>query len=172
MRAQPAGRHLVRFGLLVALAALAVDQASKWVMILWVMNPPRVIPLTGFFNLVSAWNTGVSFSLFANGPGMTRWLLVALAVAIIGFMLAWLRKADHALLASGLGLVIGGAVGNVIDRFVHGAVKDFLDFYIGQWHWPAFNFADAFISVGVALIVLDSFRRREPAPLSEMRDQQ
>ncbi len=162
---------LTSLGWLVALLALVLDQASKWVMILWVMNPPTVIPVTGFFNLVSAWNTGVSFSLFADGPEMTRWVLVAVAVAIVAFMANWLRQADHRSLAIGLGLVIGGAVGNIIDRIVHGAVKDFLDFYIGQWHWPAFNLADTFISVGVALIVLDSFRRREPSGVADRQDQ-
>ncbi len=162
---------LAKLGWLVALLALLADQASKWVMIVWVMNPPTIIPVTSFFNLVSAWNTGVSFSLFAGGPDFTRWILVVVALGIVGFMANWLHKADQKALAIGLGLVIGGAIGNVIDRIVHGAVKDFLDFYVGGWHWPAFNLADSFISVGVALIVLDSFKRRDPDTAPTQQDQ-
>src|SRR3546814_6636075 len=99
--------------------------------------------------------------MFAHGAETTRWVLIAVALVIVAVMVVWLRRADRTLVAAALVLVIGGAVGNVVDRLRFGAVADFLDFHLMGYHWPAFNAADAGITVGVALLVLDSlFGRR------------
>ena len=87
--------------------------------------------------------------------GLAPWLLSGLALAVVIGLLFWLRRSEHAMMAIGLGLVIGGALGNVIDRVRYGAVVDFLDFHLAGWHWPAFNLADAGICVGAGLIVVD-----------------
>lgn len=148
-------RESFRFGLPIVAVILILDQASKWLM-LAVMTPPRVIEITGFFNLVLAWNTGVSFSAFAGGGDLGRWLLVAVALAISTFVLIWMGRTERRLLIAGFGAIVGGALGNVIDRVIHGAVVDFLDFHLAGWHWPAFNLADSAITLGVAAILADS----------------
>lgn len=156
--AQVAGRSgsLVRLGLATAAVWMVLDQLTKWLILDLVMQPPRVIEVTSFFNLVMAWNRGVSFSLFSHEAAVMPYLLSALALAIAGFLLAWLRRVDRPFPAVCLGLVIGGAIGNVIDRLRFGAVADFLDFHLWGYHYPAFNVADMGISVGVLLLVLDS----------------
>ena len=154
---------MLRLGLPIALFWFVVDQATKWWILNHVMDPPRVIPITGFFNLVLGRNTGVSFGLFGDAP---PWVLVAFALAIAAVMVVWMARAESRLTAIGLGLIIGGAMGNVLDRLRLGGVTDFLDFYIGQWHWPAFNMADVGIVCGVGLLLLDSFlpsKRAEPS---------
>jgi signal peptidase II len=155
-------RSLIRLGLAVAAIVMVLDQISKWWIITAVMQPPRVIEVTSFFNLVMAWNRGVSFSLFTHDAEFMPYVLVAVALGIVVFLLSWLRRADRAFLAFAIGVVIGGALGNVIDRLRFGAVADFLDFHVLGYHWPAFNVADTGISVGVALIVIDGlFGRHE-----------
>jgi signal peptidase II len=155
-------RSLIRLGLAVAAIVMVLDQISKWWIITAVMQPPRVIEVTSFFNLVMAWNRGVSFSLFTHDAEFMPYVLVAVALGIVVFLLSWLRRADRAFLAFAIGMVIGGALGNVIDRLRFGEVADFLDFHVLGYHWPAFNVADTGISVGVALIVIDGlFGRHE-----------
>ena len=139
---------LYRLPLLVAVPALLVDQISKWWILLGYMTPARVIEVTSFFNLVAAWNTGVSFSLFAGGPGWTRWVLIGVSVVIVAAVLWWIKRLPSRLERACAGLLIGGALGNVIDRLYFGAVFDFVDFHVAGWHWPAFNAADSFIVVG------------------------
>jgi signal peptidase II len=147
-------------GLLVAVVVVIADQASKLVMLANLEGPVEVTP---FFNLVRVWNTGVSFGLFGSaGPG-APWVLSGLALAVVVGLGVWLFRTDAKLVAAGLGLVIGGALGNVIDRVRFGAVFDFLDFHAFGVHWPAFNLADAAIVVGAALLLVDGLlleRRR------------
>ncbi|MBT4770382.1 MAG: signal peptidase II [Rhodospirillaceae bacterium] len=150
---------MTRFGLTLAAVVLLLDQVSKWWILEMVMQPPQIIPLLPFFNLVLVKNFGVSFGMFA-GLGAI-WPLVAIALVIMGGLTYWLRSVENRLLATGLGFVIGGAAGNVIDRFRYGAVIDFLDFHAAGWHWPAFNLADAAITVGAAIILLESFLAQE-----------
>ncbi len=149
-----AGRRRLGLGLVIAALILAADQASKWLILTVVMAPPRVIPVTDFFNLVLTWNRGISFSLLAGEAVWLPLALVALALVICGFLIVWMRRAENALIAAALGLVVGGALGNVVDRLRFGAVIDFLDLHVGGWHWPAFNLADSAISVGVAVILI------------------
>lgn len=146
-----------------AAVVLVLDQLSKWWVITRLMNPPRVIEITPFFNFVMWWNKGVTFGLFASAPGWGRWVMVVLALVIAVVLVIWLVKVNDKIPAFGIGLVIGGAVGNVIDRIRFGAVADFLDFHVGALHWPAFNLADATITIGVGLMLIDAFiERRKP----------
>ena len=147
---------MVWAGLIPALVVSVVDQASKWWIFLDVMNPPRVLEITPFFNVVLTFNRGVSFGLLASDSPWGQPLLIALALAISIFLILWLRKAESVLAARAIGLTLGGALGNVIDRFVHGGVVDFLDFSAFGMHWPAFNVADAAITCGVALLLFDA----------------
>lgn len=153
------------FGRGLALAALivAVDQATKWWIMEGVMMPPRVIPLTPFFNLVMTWNRGVSFGLFNNGSPYNALILPLIAIIISVLLGIWLARVQKPMVAYGLGSVIGGAVGNLIDRMRFGAVADFLDFHLWGYHWPAFNIADSAITIGVAILIADSlFGTAEP----------
>lgn len=148
--------RMVRLGLGTALVVLILDQVSKWYLLLSVMQPPQVIPVLPFFNIVSAWNRGISFGMFDSDSPYSSWILSGLALAIVAFLFNWLRKAECRHVSVAIGLIIGGAIGNVVDRGIHGAVFDFLDVFVGRHHWPAFNVADSAITVGAAILVLDS----------------
>ena len=160
-RATP--RSFTLLGLIVAAAVVALDQLSKWWILDRVMQPiPHVVEVTPFFNLVLVWNYGVSFGTFASGAAYMPYVLSAIAVVITVSLLFWLRQAERRLVALAIGLIIGGAAGNVVDRLRFGAVADFLDFHIDSWHFWAFNVADSGISVGVLLLLLDGlFAGRE-----------
>lgn len=158
-------RHSRAFlpGLAIAAAIVILDQLSKWYVVEVVMNPPRSIEVTPFFNLVMGWNRGVSFGLFNSGSAVTGWLLPVLAATIIVVLAVWLSRVDRLLLGAALGSIIGGAIGNVIDRLRFGAVADFLDVHAMGYHWPAFNLADTMITVGAVVLIFDSlFVRAEP----------
>jgi signal peptidase II len=146
---------MVRLGLTVALVLLGLDQLTKWAALYLLDLAARPIAVTPFFNLVMVWNRGVSFGMLDRLGAVAPWLLSGLALAVVIGLLFWLRRSENAMMAIGLGLVIGGALGNVIDRLRYGAVVDFLDFHLADWHWPAFNLADAGICVGAGLIVID-----------------
>lgn len=148
---------MTRTGLTAATLLLIVDQISKWIILTQAMSPPRVIEVTGFFNLVLAWNRGVSFSLFASDAAFMPYILSAIALLVTVGLFFWLRRQQNRLAALAIGLVMGGAVGNVIDRLRFGAVVDFLDFHLSGYHWPAFNLADSGITIGVILLLLESF---------------
>lgn len=145
-----------RFGIASIFLALCVDQGSKWLVLLFVMDPPRVIPLTSFFNLVLTWNSGISFGMFSNGGEWGVWIFSSLAIMIVALLFYWLFRAKTNKATIALGLIIGGALGNVADRFIHSAVMDFLDFYYLGFHWPAFNAADSFITIGATVLIVDS----------------
>jgi lipoprotein signal peptidase len=156
---------MARQGLIIALVVFIADQLSKYFM-LAVVNiderPP--ITLTPFLDIVMVWNRGVSFGMFAgNAPGQALFLIL-LAVVIVAFLVTWLARGPGWLASRGIGLVIGGALGNVADRMLHGAVADFFYFHLGPYYWPAFNVADAAICIGVALLCLDSMLSREKSP--------
>lgn len=154
---------MLRIGLLAASTILILDQLTKWFFRNVVLDGTRFIEVTSFFNIVEVWNRGVSFGLFASESSWTPILLSALAIAISLVLIVWLKKAETRLLALALGIVIGGAVGNVIDRVIWGHVYDFLDFHVAGYHWPAFNVADSAISIGVVLILIDGFIAKKPA---------
>jgi signal peptidase II len=162
-------------GLGLALLALVVaaDQLSKsWIVAFFDAGrsdgspalgvPQRVV--TPFFNLVLTWNRGMSFGLFNKDAAWNAALFSALAVVIVTALLIWLWRTESALVAAGIGLVAGGAIGNVIDRLRLGAVTDFLDFHWGDWHFATFNLADSGISLGVALLLIDALLNRREKP--------
>lgn len=136
-------------------ASAIVDQASKWAVAELLMQPPRVVEVTGFFNLVLIYNTGFSFGLFSGDAAWKPWLLSGLALAIVVALFVWLKRQPGPVLALAVGLVAGGALGNAIDRVRFGGVVDFLDFHLGDWHWYAFNLADTAVFMGAAILILD-----------------
>jgi signal peptidase II len=151
-------------GALAVVLTILLDQLSKWWILTIVMNPPKRIPLIEFFSLVLVYNRGVSFGIFNDAPDWARWALIVFAALIAAALLIWMRYAESRLLALALGFVAGGAIGNVIDRVYYGAVVDFLDFHVGAWHWPAFNVADSAITIGVALLIVDSLKSGSKTP--------
>ncbi len=141
----------------LSLLVVVLDQATK----LWVMatfDEYEVLTVWPVFNLTLVYNTGAAFSILSDAGGWQRWLFVGLAVIISLVMAAWLRqlRADERLTGYGLALIIGGAVGNLIDRLWLGKVVDFLQWHWEHWYWPAFNLADSAITVGVALLLIDA----------------
>jgi len=157
----PSGRGpLPWLGPLVFLAVLALDFVTKaWA--LAALTGQGRVPVTGFFNLVLVWNTGVSFGMFQSGGEAGRWALVALSLAISVILLLWLRREQSLVSRLAIWLILAGALGNVIDRIRFGAVVDFLDFHAFGYHWPAFNVADSAIVVGAVVLVADSLFGRE-----------
>ena len=152
--------HPFRLGLPVATVALALDQASKTAALMWLMDPPRVIPVTPFLNVTLSFNTGVTFGLGRSLGVEGAWLLAAFAGAVIAFLVRWLARSDGWAEAVGIGLVIGGALGNVADRLRQGAVTDWLDLHYAGWHWPTFNLADVAIVSGVTLLLFAPLLQR------------
>jgi signal peptidase II len=144
-------------GLATAAGVVVLDQLSKAAVLAFFAGRPFGArePITSFFNLVLTYNRGISFGLFNGGAGVSAVIFSVAAAAIVLVLIYWLSRAESPLLAVAIGLIIGGAVGNVIDRLRHGAVIDFLDFHIGSLHWPAFNLADSAICVGVAAMLLE-----------------
>ena len=119
------------------------------------------IPLTGFFNLVLTYNAGAAFSILSEASGWQRWFLSSIATgASILIIYLLYRHATNKMFCLALSLILGGALGNLWDRITLGHVVDFLDFYIGSYHWPAFNIADSAIFIGAALLIIDSFRQK------------
>ena len=167
-----------RLGLAIAALALLLDQLSKWWIRDVLMDPPQNIGVTAFFDIVFAWNRGIAFSLFRSDSPAAPWIMAAVALVIVIGLGIWLSRMVHRWPAVALGLVIGGAIGNVLDRIRFNAVFDFLWFHgeaypgfcraldgvgLGSFgcQWPAFNLADTGICVGVAMLVLDGLFRRE-----------
>lgn len=149
---------LLVMGFAVAAAIFVIDQVTKWVMlrVIDLDTVLRVEVLDPWFNFSMVWNRGVSFGLFQAGTWWQTGLLIAVSLVISGLLAAWMFRAERRLQALSFGMIIGGAVGNVIDRFLYGAVVDFLDFS-GLYFPFVFNVADAAISVGVGLLLLDTF---------------
>lgn len=155
-----AGFYKLRY-LFVSLAVLVADQWTKWLVEMDLPDHVTRPVVRGFLNLTHVRNTGVAFGLFA-AQGMTggSWLLTLLGLAALAAVgtYFWFTPSRDRMLLVALALVVGGAVGNLIDRVVAGAVTDFVDVYVGLHHWPAFNVADSAISVGIALMAFDSLR--------------
>jgi signal peptidase II len=146
----------IRKGLAISGAVLVLDQLTKWWIIFYVMRPPQVIEVAPFFNLVMGWNYGVSFGMLNSISEFSTWLLPFIVLAITAGLIKWLFRVDQLRQAIALGFIIGGAIGNLIDRIRFGAVADFLDFHAWGYHWPAFNVADSAITIGAIALILDS----------------
>jgi signal peptidase II len=158
-------------GLGVALAVIGLDQLSKYLVLQHfgeVGCVDRHEPVTAFFELVLTCNRGMSFGLLNRGGGISVPLFAVFAVAVVGLLVFWLSRVRTELLATAIGLIIGGAIGNVIDRFRLGGVVDFLYFHVSAWYWPAFNLADSAICIGVAMMLLEGLlSRRQPLEAKE-----
>jgi signal peptidase II len=154
-----------RLGALVALATLVLDQASKLYLLfanpLPLREPVRLAP---FLDLIVVWNRGISYGLLQQHTELGRWALVVLSIAAATGLSVWLRRAATPLLAIALGLIVGGAVGNAVDRIAYGAVFDFVHVHVGQFSWYVFNIADAAIVAGVIGLLYDSLvlEKRRP----------
>ena len=143
----------------VAIGIVLVDQLTK-ITVEQRFEFGDVLAVTGFFNLVLAYNKGAAFSFLATAAGLQQGFLITVALAASAFILYLLARHGHQrLFALALAMILGGAVGNVIDRIAYGHVIDFLDFHLGGWHWPAFNLADSAIVGGAALLIVDELRR-------------
>jgi signal peptidase II len=142
----------------LAVLSLGLDQASKLI-IDNVMQLYESRAVFAFFNLTYVHNTGAAFSFLSDAGGWQRWLFAGLAVGMSIVISVWLTrlKPNETFIAIALSLILGGAIGNLVDRLAYGYVIDFLDIYYGNWHWPAFNIADSAITVGVVLMLIDSF---------------
>lgn len=144
--------------MVVAAVVVVLDQASKWAIVEWIPLYDKV-PLNSFLNLTHQQNSGAAFSFLANAGGWQRWFFVMLATVVSAVIAVWIwriRLESQTVLSAGLALVLGGAVGNLIDRILLGHVTDFIQVWFGSWAFPSFNVADAGISVGAALLIIDA----------------
>lgn len=156
---------MLRLGLIVAAATLVLDQVVKLALIGFLSGQAGPVVMGPFLDLVMVWNRGISFGLFNSAAAgeIQRWLLVAVSLGVVAALIVWLKRAGDRFLGLSLGLIVGGALGNVADRVRFGAVADFFYFHVGAYYWPAFNVADAAVVVGVGALLFDSlFRRPEP----------
>ncbi len=149
---------MIRLGAIVALATFLIDQGHKW----WMLGPYDIasrgrVEITPFFDLVLAWNKGVSYGWFGDMGAAGPWILLGLSLAIAVALAIWLTRATDRISAIALGLLIGGALGNALDRLLHGAVADFFFFHIGSFKWYVFNLADVGIVAGVAGLLYSSW---------------
>ena len=157
--AKSGSRHGLLLWLGIALLVLLIDQFTK-VLVRGALQLGDSTPVTSFFNLVRVHNHGAAFSFLAAAGGWQRWFFTGIGVVATLFMLWMLRShAGQTLFCLAISLVLGGAVGNVVDRLLHGYVIDFLDFFWGRWHFPAFNIADSAITLGAGLLILDEILR-------------
>ena len=143
-------------------AIVVADQLTKWLVLAYFSGRPPREEITGFFNLVLVFNKGAAFSFLAQAQGWQTPLLAAFAVAaalIVSVLIV--RNPAKLLLCAGLAAILGGALGNLVDRLRFGQVVDFLDFHALGWHWPAFNVADSAITLGAALLILEGFLHHE-----------
>ena len=142
----------------VSILVIALDQLTKWVIIRWVELYDKV-PVNSFINITHQRNTGAAFSFLANAAGWQRWFFIVLGVLVSCVIVVWLwriRREGQIVLSAGLSLVLGGAIGNVIDRILHGYVIDFIQVLIFGWPFPSFNVADSAITVGAAFLIIDA----------------
>jgi signal peptidase II len=145
--------------LILAIIIILADQFTK-TLIVGYYKLGDSTPVTNFFNIVRAHNTGAAFSFLAGAGGWQRWFFTGIG-AIATIFILWMLRSHHSqkLFAFALACILGGAIGNVIDRLIHGYVVDFLDFYYGNWHFPAFNVADSAITIGAICLILDEILR-------------
>ncbi|HET8701083.1 MAG TPA: signal peptidase II [Nitrococcus sp.] len=146
---------MLRFGLLLAAAVIVADQITKFLAEMWLVAY-HPVPLAALLDLTLSYNRGAAFSFLSNQGGWQRWLFIGVALFVCFFLLRWLVQLHRheRWLAFALGLILGGALGNAIDRLRYGHVVDFIDVHYGPWHWPAFNIADSAITVGLIGLLL------------------
>jgi signal peptidase II len=159
-------------GLIAAAIALVADQGSKLFMLYGAgfaqMSPGMAVPVLPFFNLVMVWNPGISYGLFPASGRIGTIALVAISILVVGFLVWWLWRSTSPWLTAGFGLIVGGALGNVIDRLVYGKVADFFHFYGFGYDWYIFNIADVAITLGAIAIIYDVLQPEHPPTSSEV----
>lgn len=143
-------------GIYLAVLVIMLDQGSKFWILKDLLSEVTFVEVTPYFNLHLSWNSGVTFGLLADYNDWMPYVLSGVAMLIVAILLNWLRRAETLYASLGIGFVMGGAIGNVIDRLQYGAVVDFLDFHIGDYHWYSFNLADSAIVLGVGLLLLEN----------------
>ncbi len=151
-------------GLLASSIVLLLDQSSKSFMIEFLTHQSREVPITRFFNLSLGFNPGISFGLLGDLGAWGPFILSSLALVVVAIFLVWLWKAEGDWDRTAISMIIGGALGNLLDRIRVGAVTDFLDFHVDSYHWPAFNLADTGIVIGAGILIFGS--------LGKIKDQQ
>jgi len=150
----------IRFGLIIAFMVLLADQLNKyWTLHIYQLAEKGRVPVTPFLDLVLVWNKGISYGMFQQ-DGYGRYILIGLSVAISVGLIYWLRGVKYKSVAVALGMIIGGAIGNAIDRGVYGAVADFFLLHGFGYEWYVFNVADIAISLGVCLLLIETLRKR------------
>ena len=149
-------------GLIIAFFVVLIDLSSKHLIFSFLENYSSYdhtqnykIKITGFFNLVKVWNNGISFGMLKDTVN-AKYFILTFNIGITIFLISWLYRIKNNYLMTAIGLIIGGAIGNIIDRIYNGAVADFIDLHYAGYHWPAFNVADSAIFVGVALLLLEN----------------
>ncbi len=146
-----------RTGFAIALGALLIDQAYKWWMLyVYDIAARGLVTITPFFDITLVWNKGISYGLFQQETATGRYVLIGIILIITVILLIWLMRVQSFLMATAMGLVLGGAVGNVIDRIYYGAVADFFSFHYRGFNWYVFNLADIWVVAGAALLIYDS----------------
>ncbi len=157
--------HVVKSRVLPERADASGMPFLQWLLTAQDRMPYTQIDILPFFNLVMVWNKGISFGLFNGDTTYGPLLLLTLATGIVVAFIVWLHRTNSPLTACGLIFIIGGALGNMLDRVRFGAVADFLDFHVAGWHWPAFNIADSTICIGIAMLLIHSlFFEPKPHP--------
>lgn len=159
---------VLRSGLIAALITLVLDQASKlWLVYGYELGKRGLVTITPFFDLVLAWNTGISYGWFQSENAFAQTILIVIKAGAIVLLAVWMARSQTVMATLGLGMIIGGAIGNAIDRFLHGAVVDFALFHaqLGgrRYDWYVFNLADVAIVAGVLALLYDSFRAPDAA---------
>jgi signal peptidase II len=145
-------------GLGAAVIILILDQATKlYALFVYDLPVREPVELTPFLNLIVVWNRGISYGLFQQSTDLGRWILIVVSILAAIGLTFWIRRTSGRVLALSLGLIVGGAIGNVIDRLAYGAVFDFIQLHVGTWSWYVFNVADAAIVAGVIGLLYDSF---------------
>ena len=155
--------RFARYWFLLSIVVILLDQWSKWLAEISLI-PYQPVPVLPLFNFTLAYNTGAAFSFLSDAGGWQRWFFISLTVIVVAVLVNWLwrMRAEERLQAASISLVLGGAIGNLIDRVWLGHVIDFLDVYYGSYHWPIFNIADSAITVGVVLLIIDLFLNDHP----------
>lgn len=164
---------MIRRGIGPAITVVILDQLSKHLVLQHFgeqgcANHREIV--TAFFDLVLTCNYGMSFGMFNTGAGVSVPFFSIVAVAIVAILVFWLSRVQSEMLSAAIGLIVGGAIGNVIDRLVFGGVIDFLYFHLGSWYWPAFNVADSAICIGVAIMLFEGLLTRRQGLQTKQED--
>ena len=148
---------MFRAGFIIALTVFSIDRLSKWWFIdIFELSAKGTVEILNVFDVVMVWNRGVSFGFLSASDDIGRWALVALNLIIVTVLIYWLKGVKNYKLAAAIGLIIGGACGNIYDRIKFGAVADFFQFHWEDWYFAVFNFADSFIFIGAVLLIFNS----------------